>query len=275
MIPSILNNIILAKQESLDRLMDQVERDPEHPLQHPLRSNKSATCDHLFSKALTSNSNIAVIAEIKRQSPSAGMISEIQDPELLASSYEKGGASAISVLTESGKFGGSLEDLERVSKTVALPVLRKDFIIHPLQIAEAKLAGAKAVLLIAAVFYKNLERFKTLIHETTRMGLEALVEIHTEEELALGVEAGAKIIGVNQRNLNTFSMYPEVFESLAKLIPSHMVRVAESGIRVQEDVKRVQDLGYNAVLVGEALVRASRPDLLIQSFIKQTSLGDL
>ena len=267
MIPSILNKIILKKQEALDQLIYEVSRDPLHPLCSIINKKSDRVpieYNDAFSKALSSSSSIAVIAEIKRQSPSAGVISQIIDPERLASTYAKGGASAISVLTDADGFGGSLQDLERVSKSVVVPVLRKDFIIHPLQIAEAKLAGAKAVLLIAAIFHQNLERFKTLIHETARMGLEALVEIHTEEELALSIEAGAKILGVNQRNLNTFSMHPELFESLAKHIPSHMIRVAESGIRNADDAKRVQDLGYHALLVGEALVRSPYPDLLIQ-----------
>lgn len=274
---SILKEIISAKQKEIDLLVKKLSENPHFPQEFEKDLKKSLEAKggespSLFSKALTPKTGLAVIAEIKRRSPSKGILAEIPAPEFLAKTYVEGGASAISVLTDSYGFGGSLSDLESVSRALGtstpretqVPLLRKDFIIHPIQIAEAKRVGAAAVLLIAAIFKSNFRDLEFLLHETSRMGLEALVEVHSEEELDLSLEAGAKIIGVNQRNLNDFSMHPELFETLISKIPSDVICVAESGIRSFQDARKLQDLGYHAILVGELLVRSSSPAMLIQ-----------
>ncbi len=200
----------------------------------------------------------AIIAEVKRKSPSAGHIGEIPDSAERASLYVKGGAAAISVLTAEA-FGGSIEDLKKVSKTLAhtsVPILRKDFLTEPKQIQEAAEAGADAVLLIVAYLG---DRTKEMVLEARKFGLEALVEIHNEAELAIALDSGAEIIGVNQRNLKDFTMHPEIYAEVIEKIPSYLVRIAESGIRTPEDAEHVRNLGFEAILVGEMLTRAEDP----------------
>lgn len=202
-----------------------------------------------------------VIAEIKRKSPSAGEIGEIPDPAERAKLYVLGGAAAISVLT-ADSFGGSLDDLETVAealKDTPVPVVRKDFLTEPEQLKQSK--GADAVLLIVA---RLKERTKEMLLEAHKLGLEAIVEVHTEEELKIAIAAGAEIIGVNQRDLRDFTMHPEVYERIE--IPAGIVKIAESGMKTAEDVKRVQNLKYDAILVGEALTRAADPLALLSTF---------
>jgi indole-3-glycerol phosphate synthase len=214
-----------------------------------------------FSTALR-GPNLAIIGEVKRRSPSAGEIGPIQDPAELALKYCQGGVSAISVLTDATYFGGSLADLRKVRE--ALPdvsLLRKDFIIHPLQLAEAVSAGADAVLLIVCAVGKNL---KFLMQEAERFGLEVLIEVHDLSDLELALEAEASIIGINHRNLNTFEIDLSISERLRPLIPPHIITVAESGIHHPEQAKRMRELGFDAILVGEALVRSKEPSMLIK-----------
>lgn len=210
-----------------------------------------------FSAALK---KFAVIGEVKRRSPSRGVIGEIDDPVALAKKYIQGGAGAISVLTDGPSFGGCLEDLQRVSAGIEAPTLRKDFILHPLQLAEAATAGASAVLLIARLVGKEL---KSLMTTAELLGLETLTEIHDEEDLQLALEAGAPIIGVNHRNLETFAIDLSISDRLKPLIPAGVITVAESGIHTPEQAKRMRELGYDAILVGEALVKAENPARLI------------
>jgi len=193
--------------------------------------------------------NKGVIAEIKRASPSKGKIGEIADPAARALAYEESGAAAISVLT-SERFEGSLEDLRLVRSDVSIPVLRKDFLTTKEQLAET---DADAVLLIVAYLG---ERTKEMLDEARRLRLDAIVEIHNEAELDIALQAGADLIGVNQRNLTDFTMHPEVVE-LVKKIPQHIVKIAESGVRNVEDARRLFNLGYDAILVGEALTRSA------------------
>lgn len=198
----------------------------------------------------------AILAEIKRSSPSKGKIGSIPDPAKRASQYVQGGASAISVLTSS-RFDGSLEDLGAVAKSLfhtPVPILRKDFILEPIQIAQAAAHGADAVLLIAT-FLK--ERTQEMLDLTKKMGLEALIEVHREEEFAYF--HGAEIVGVNQRNLVDFSMHPEVHANLIDKIPEGCLSLAASGILSSEDADRIFALGYRAILVGEALTRSESP----------------
>lgn len=187
----------------------------------------------------------AVIAEIKKASPSKGKIAPIPDVAKRAKFYEASGATAISVLT-SDRFEGKLEDLDVVKGAVSIPVLRKDFILNEEDLRRTK---SDLVLLIVA-FLKDQTRSMLKIAE--EMGLEAIVEVHTDEELKIAIDAGAKIIGVNQRNLNDFTMHPEVYELVQK-IPDHIVKIAESGVKTERDAEAMFQMGYDAVLVGEAL----------------------
>ncbi|MBS0625713.1 MAG: anthranilate phosphoribosyltransferase [Verrucomicrobia bacterium] len=201
----------------------------------------------------------ALIAEIKRASPSKGEIGEIRSIRERAENYAKGGASALSILTDSA-FSGSVEDL-REAAHLPLPILRKDFIVDLAQLFESLYFGADAVLLIAALLKGRLKEF---IDQAKILGLETLVEVHNEEELELALAAGAEIIGVNQRNLADFSMHPELFQKLVEKIPSGKIKIAESGLTSPEEVRAAYDLGYNAVLVGEALTRSQDPELFIR-----------
>ncbi|ADB32129.1 Indole-3-glycerol-phosphate synthase [Kribbella flavida DSM 17836] len=200
---------------------------------------------------------IAVIAEVKRSSPSKGELAEISDPAALASEYEQGGAAAISVLTEKRRFGGSLEDLRAVRGQVDVPVLRKDFVVSSYQLWEARAAGADMVLLIVAALEQ--EALVSLIERAHSIGLCPLVEVHDEEETRRAVDAGAQLIGVNNRNLKTLAVDRSTFARVAPVIPSNLVRVAESGVRGPHDVIEFARAGADVVLVGETLVTGSDP----------------
>lgn len=202
--------------------------------------------------ALTPRDRVHIIAEIKRASPSRGALAEIADPASLAVSYETGGASAISVLTEGRRFGGSLDDLEAVRAAVSLPVLRKDFIADPYQVFEARAAGADLVLLIvAALDQPTLHSLFTLI---TELGMTPLVETHSADEVSRAVDLGAPLIGVNARDLSTFELDQDLFGRLADSIPSGVIRIAESAVKAPDDVAHYRRAGADVVLIGEALV---------------------
>jgi indole-3-glycerol phosphate synthase len=201
---------------------------------------------------------LAVIAEIKRRSPSAGDIRADLDPVHQAISYAKGGAAAISVLTEPDFFGGSLLDLENVRRAVVVPVLRKDFVIEPVQVWEARASGADAVLLIVAVLGRD--GLDELLAACALAGIEALVEVHTEGEALVARTAGARLVGVNNRDLTTFRTDLAVAERVRPLLGNDVTSVAESGISRPADAARMAAAGYDAVLVGEALIRAGDPE---------------
>ena len=207
-----------------------------------------------FAKRLIEDSKnaLAVIAEIKRRSPSRGLLSHDLDPKVVAEQYKNAGASCISVLTDSDFFGGSVDDLKSARGAVDLPVLRKDFTVSLNDICDAKLMNADCILLIVAALNKDeLSEFHKFASE---LGLDVLVEIHDEPELDLALEIGAKMIGVNQRNLKTFEVDQQRAVRIAKKIPSNVVRVAESGVRTRDDASQLRDAGYHAILVGESLV---------------------
>jgi indole-3-glycerol phosphate synthase len=207
-----------------------------------------------FAKRLIEDSKnaLAVIAEIKRRSPSRGLLSHDLDPKVVAQQYKNAGASCISVLTDSDFFGGSVDDLKSARGVVDLPVLRKDFTVSLNDICDAKLMNADCILLIVAALNKfELAEFHNFALE---LGLDVLVEIHDEPELDLALEVGAKMIGVNQRNLRTFEVDQQRAVRIAKKIPGSVVRVAESGVRTRDDALQLRDAGYHAVLVGETLV---------------------
>ncbi|MHA7294427.1 indole-3-glycerol phosphate synthase TrpC [Arthrobacter sp. HLT1-21] len=210
-------------------------------------------------------SRITLIAEVKRRSPSKGQLADIADPAALAARYEAGGAAVVSVLTEQRRFGGSLADLDAVRAAVDLPLLRKDFTVDEYQIWEARAHGADLILLIvAALTDEELRRFLALTHE---LGMNALVETHTRDEVQRAVAVGARIIGINVRNLKTLDIDRSVFAPLATGIPAGTVIVAESGVRDVADVGRFASDGADAILVGEALVRHNNPADTIVAFL--------
>ncbi|MEO6944453.1 MAG: indole-3-glycerol phosphate synthase TrpC [Lacisediminihabitans sp.] len=208
---------------------------------------------------------VRIIAEVKRSSPSRGQLAEIPDPAALAVSYQTGGASAISVLTEGRRFGGSLADLEAVRSAVELPVLRKDFITEPYQVFEARAAGADIVLLIvAALGQVALAELHALV---SGLGMAALVETHSADEVSRALDIGANLVGVNARNLNTFELDQNLFGSLADHIPSGVIRVAESAVTSPADVAHYRQAGADVVLVGEALVINGDPVNTLHQFL--------
>jgi len=207
---------------------------------------------------------VALIAEVKKASPSAGVISQDFDPVKTAKRYEKALANAVSVLTDEKYFGGSIDDLKKVSKAVKIPVLRKDFIIDEDQIYESRMSGADAILLIAAVL--DDEKLSEFIKITRNLGMRVLLEVHSEEELERALNTPARIIGINNRDLKTFKVDLATTERLAPMIPGNrrIILVSESGIRSGDDVRRVRDAGVCAVLVGEELMRHSDTDAKVR-----------
>ena len=209
------------------------------------------------AEALLRSPGLGLIAEVKRRSPSKGDLAEIGDPAALAAQYAAGGATAISVLTEQRRFGGSLADLDAVRAVVDVPILRKDFTVGEYQIWEARAHGADIVLLIvAALDQHQLQDYHDLVRS---LGMTALVEVHDEGETERALAAGARVVGVNARNLKTLDVDPATFGRLAPLIPADVVRIAESGVRGPEDAAAYAAQGADALLVGEALVTGSAP----------------
>ena len=204
-----------------------------------------------------SDGAVTIISEVKRSSPSKGEMAAIPDPASLASTYERGGASVVSVLTEGRRFGGSLADLDAVRAAVDIPVLRKDFIVTPYQIHEARAHGADLVLLIVAALEKPA--LVSLLERVRSLGMEALVEAHSRLEVLRALEAGASVIGVNARDLTTLEVDRHTIEQVIDVIPEDVVAVAESGVSNAHDVFEYAKWGADAVLVGEALVTSGNP----------------
>jgi indole-3-glycerol phosphate synthase len=218
-----------------------------------------------FRAALAESERLGVISEIKRRSPSKGDLHADLDPAEVARTYERGGASCLSVLTDSPHFGGSVGDLQVARQACSVPVLRKDFTVNALDVVDTRLMGADCVLLIAAALDRvELIEFHQL---ATDIGLDVLVEIHDEAELELALAADATLIGVNQRDLVTFQVDHERAERMAGVIPDHAVKVAESGVRGGGDARRLEAAGYDAVLVGETLVTSPDPAATIADLI--------
>jgi indole-3-glycerol phosphate synthase len=214
-----------------------------------------------FREALVGRERLAVIAEIKRRSPSKGDLNVGLDPAEWAASYERGGAACLSVLTDTEFFGGSVDDLRRARDACSLPVIRKDFTVCERDVLDTRIMGADCVLLIAAALEPSeLAALHALAGE---VGLDALVEIHDERELEHALAAGAAVIGVNQRDLVTFQVDHERARRMAGVIPDHAVKVAESGVRDGEDARSLREAGYDAVLVGETLVTSGDPSRTI------------
>ena len=205
---------------------------------------------------------VGVIAEVKRRSPSAGAIREHLDPVTHAQAYERGGAMAISVLTDERHFGGTLDDLSHVARCVSLPVLRKDFILDELQLYEARAAGASAVLLIVRALAP--ERLRSLANAAQGLGLAVLVEVHSEAELDLALGADPAAVGVNSRDLGTFAIDLTLAERLLARVPAGVPAVAESGIETREDVDRMAAAGADLVLVGTSVARTADPEAAVR-----------
>jgi indole-3-glycerol phosphate synthase len=211
------------------------------------------------------SSELSVIAEVKRSSPSKGELASISDPAGLAATYEEAGAHVVSVLTEQRRFGGSLADLDAVRKAIDLPILRKDFMVDEYQFYEARAHGADVVLLIVAALSQN--QLEDYYHLSTELGMRSLIEVHTNDELERALEISPEIIGVNSRNLKTLDVDTRAFAELIPQIPSTIARIAESGISTRAEVVFAQECGATAILVGEALVRSGSPSVAINQLL--------
>lgn len=264
---TVLDDIIVGVREDLAARVQQV------PLEEMKKRALAAAPARDVIAALRgevpgggNGSTVRIISEVKRSSPSKGALGEIPDPAALAARYEAGGAAAISVLTEQRRFNGSLADLDAVRAAVNIPVLRKDFTVDEYQIWEARAHGADLVLLIvAALDEKTLREFLEL---TESLGMNALVETHTPEEIEVAQRIGAKIVGINVRNLKTLEVNNEHYASLAAHLPDSVIKVAESGVAGIEDVRAYAGAGADAILIGEALVRSGDPEGTVREFSK-------
>jgi len=218
------------------------------------RQARSRTDFRDFRAALQqSDEKLAIIAEVKKASPSAGLIAKSFEPVEIARNYERNGANAISVLTDSKFFKGKLQHLADVRSAVSIPLLRKDFILDEIQIAESAVNGADAILLIVAALEQK--QLIELLRVMATYQLDALVEVHTRNELNRALDAGAKIVGINNRNLTTFDVDLAVTEELCRKVPDEIILISESGIKTTQDVARMKGCGVDAILVGEALMR--------------------
>ncbi len=242
----------------LEEIRERRSTNPEHVLISKL--DKVSPPRSLY-KSLSTVNTVGVIAEVKRRSPSKGDLNTSLDPVSIAHVYQKAGASAISVLTDEKYFGGSIDDLQSVSSQVSIPVLRKDFILDEYQVIESRANGADAILLIVRSL--TGEKLTALINTASELGMDALVEVHDEEDVDLALASGARLIGINNRDLESFHTTIEVTQRLAPYIrdraDSEVLVISESGIFSRTDVESVQAVGANAVLVGEALVVSGDP----------------
>lgn len=229
------------------------------------RGARDKAAPHGLLAALRDEGKINIIAEFKRKSPSKGEIRRDADPSIIARDYEVAGARAVSVLTEEDYFDGSLDDLRAVRKAISLPILRKDFIFEDYQVYESAAAGADALLLIVAAL--DDEVLSRLLRITEHeLSMDAVVEVHTKEEMERAVRSGAKLIGVNNRDLGTFAVSLETSAQLASMSGDKALLISESGIESAEDVRRLYDLGYRGFLIGESLMRADDPGDALKRF---------
>lgn len=253
--------ILSYKEKEIAALQSAIENDPNSKIAKFLK-DKTVPIKKSFKKALQSKP-VSVIAEIKRKSPSKGKLSTICNPIELAMDYIDGGAKAISVLTDPYGFNGNINEMHRIAnaiKNTNIVVLRKDFILDKIQITESIAYGANAVLLIVSALGNKTEM---LLNYCKTLNIDAIVEVHTHDELDYAIEIGSEIIGVNNRNLSTFEVDTENAIRLKPFIPEHIVSVVESGIRSLELAQQYTNAGYDAVLIGEALVKSTNPKLFI------------
>ncbi|MHB8456146.1 MAG: indole-3-glycerol phosphate synthase TrpC [Acidimicrobiales bacterium] len=252
---------------------DRVAADERDPGVLKATAHEAARCDPQrdFAAALVASPAVAIIAEIKRQSPSKGALDLGLDPPLMAREYQDGGAACLSVLTDQPHFGGSRADLIAARTAVGIPVLRKDFTVSATDVYDARIMGADAVLLIAAVL--SDEEIAALLAETAMLAMTALVEVHDEEEARRVVDAGASVIGVNQRDLQTFKVDRDRAARVAAALPRGVVRVAESGISAASQISDLAEAGFDAVLIGAALVRAADRTTALRSLASPVQTG--
>jgi len=256
---NILKEIIKNKIEEVRK------RKRELPLK-VLKSKIRNSSFRNFEKSISSPGKINIIAEIKRSSPSRGIILKNLNPSHLAKIYEKNGASAISVLTDEKFFGGSLQDLKKVREAVSLPILAKEFIIDEYQLYEARFWGADAILLIVSIL--NERKLKKFLNLAKDLNLDCLLEIHKEEELAKIKNLPFKIIGINNRNLETFKVNIKITLSGLNKISLDKIIVSESGIKKREDISQLREKGVNAFLIGESLLKSENPGEKLREFLK-------
>ncbi|OFW25572.1 MAG: hypothetical protein A3H27_01425 [Acidobacteria bacterium RIFCSPLOWO2_02_FULL_59_13] len=255
----ILARIVLAKRAELEACRLAV---PQPELERQIRPRARG----VFRRALADGgASGAIIAELKHASPSAGILRENYDPAALARGYERAGASALSILTDREFFQGSLAHLKQARTATSLPVLRKDFTLDEYHLYEAAAAGADAVLLIAAIL--SPAQLRQLLEQSRKLGLDALVEVHTREELRTALDAGSEIIGVNNRDLNTFAVSLETSMELIDSIPDEIVAVSESGLKTAEDLERLRAAGFDAFLIGERFLRQPDPGAALAALL--------
>lgn len=253
----ILDTIVQQKKQEVSRLKKNGIILP------PAFLDKTPDESRGFKRELLEYNGVSIIAEVKKASPSKGVISPDFDPVKIALNYQVQGAQALSVLTDVNFFQGSLLYLMQVRSAVDLPVLRKDFIIDPLQIDESRAHGADAILLIAAIL--DEQQLRDFQQHAAALGMDSLVEVHQEEELSKALAAGAQLIGINNRNLNDFSVDINTTFRLMKLIPSHIPVVSESGLKSSQDIEALEKAGAAAALIGETLMRAGEKSGLLRT----------
>jgi indole-3-glycerol phosphate synthase len=267
MIKNIFSQILDQKRKNVAQLRaDPSSRDFR---ERALEIRKNADSHRLLRTLESDSQRPKIIAEFKRRSPSAGIIRDDLTVDEIVHCYERGGACAISILTDEEYFGGSVVDLRAARSSADLPLLRKDFIIDPIQIFEAALEGADAVLLIVAALDDHLLRELRAIAEE-ELGLDALVEVHTSEELRRALNAGARIIGVNNRDLRTFQVSLNTSERLITQVPRDRILISESGLQSADSLLRLHKVGFRGFLVGEALMRAPNPETALRNLIAAT-----
>jgi indole-3-glycerol phosphate synthase len=245
---SVLDEIVASTRQDLDRRRSRI------PLSSVVAAASASPQARRFAAAIEGSEGVALIAEVKQRSPSRGLLCADFDPVAIAKEYAAAGAAAISCLTNESHFGGRLEHIGQIADACDLPILRKDFVIDPYQVYESRAARADAVLLIAAIL--PMDRLRELHDLAGALGMAALVEVHTEAETRSALDAGARLIGVNNRNLHDFSIDLDTTARLRAVIPADVIVVSESGIGSAADVARLRDLGVNAILVGERLMTA-------------------
>ena len=262
-----LATIIEVKRKQLSASKRAIPLDDLRASANDVRSNSQP---HRLIEALSNDERTNIIAEIKRASPSKGLIRGNVDPAALARAYDAGGAAAISILTEADHFRGSLDDLRRVRQAVRLPLLRKDFIFDEYQVYESAAAGADAVLLISAALEDDaLVRLRRVVEE--ELGMDALVEVHIAEEMRRADECGAKLIGVNNRDLRTFIVSLETSVQLARLAPNGAVLISESGIESGDDIRRLREFGYRGFLIGESFMRKPDVEAAVRDLLRKAA----
>jgi indole-3-glycerol phosphate synthase len=263
--PDLLEAIVAATRRSVE---SRQRRAPRIALDARLKRTPNGLA---FQDALARRDRLNIIAECKRRSPSRGVLRPAYDPVAIARAYEHAGAVALSILTEPTFFDGALEHLEAVRQAVSLPLLRKDFIVDQYQLVEAVVAGADAVLLIVAALPDD--ELSRLHHRACELGLATLVEVHDVAELARAVDAGAAIIGVNNRNLRTLDVDLLASETIAARLPKQVIAVCESGLKTKDDLLRMRALGYHACLVGERFMTAPDPGAALSEVLAARTFG--